>query len=71
MRGFLRNIKGYEDMKKKIMALTMVLLYVTGTTGGILFNILDGALPVAVGVAALAWMAWPKCAEYRDRLIDE
>lgn len=71
MRGFLRNIKGYEDMKKKIMALTMVLLYVIGVTGGILFNMLDGALPVAVGVAALAWMAWPKCAEYRDRLIDE
>lgn len=58
-------------MKKKIMALTMVLLYVIGTTGGILFNILDGALPVAVGVAALAWMAWPRCVEYRDRLIDE
>ena len=58
-------------MKKKIMALTMVLLYVIGTVGGILFNILDGSLPVAVGVAALAWMAWPRCVEYRDRLIDK
>lgn len=49
---------------KKVFCFVMLCLYALGTIGGIGYAIYVSAWPVAVGVAGLAWMAFPKVSEY-------
>ena len=48
----------------------MLALAVFGLIGGIGYTIWCGAYPIAIGVAALGWMAWPKAVEYYNHLFD-
>lgn len=34
-----------------------------GVIGGIGYSLFNGAIPIAVGVGVLGWMAWPKFKE--------
>ena len=45
---------------KKLYCFVMLCLFVLGSIGGIGYAIYGGAWPVAVGVLALAFMAWPQ-----------
>lgn len=49
---------------KKIYYLIMFFLCVMGAIGGIGYSLYCGAYPIAVGVVALAYTAWPKFREY-------
>lgn len=49
---------------KKIISFIMVCLYALGVIGGIGSAIFADAWPCAIGVVALAWMAWPKLVSY-------
>jgi len=55
---------------KKVYYFLMLCLYMLGCIGGIGYSVYNGAWPVAVGVAALGYMAWPKFIEFRGYLID-
>lgn len=46
----------------------MICLYALGVIGGVGCSIYAGAWPVAAGVVALAYMAWPKLVEYFNAL---
>ena len=56
-------IKQGEKVMKKVFYFVILCLYVLGTIGGVGYTIYYGAWPVAVGVACLAWMAFPKAME--------
>ena len=47
----------------KILAFFLIVLSFIGFVGGIGYTIYYGAWPIAVGVAALGWLAWPKFKE--------
>lgn len=49
---------------KKIISFVMLCLCVMGAIGGIGYSLYCGAYPIAVGVVALAYAAWPKFREY-------
>ena len=49
---------------KKIGYFLLLILCVIGCIGGIGYSIYCGAWPVAIGVAVLAYTAWPKFREY-------
>ena len=53
---------------KKLVAFAMLCLYALGTIGGIGYAIYGGAWPVAIGVAAVDWMAWPRVKEFFIKL---
>lgn len=53
---------------KKIGYFAMLFLYVIGAIGGIGYAIYGGAWPVAIGVAAVDWMAWPRVKEFFIKL---
>lgn len=59
-------------MKKfqKIFYFVMICLYVLGSIGGIGWVCYHSAAgyPISVGIAATAYMAWPKCKEYFTKL---
>ena len=48
---------------KKIKDFALVCLYALGAIGGIGYSCYNKAYVIAVGVAALAWMAFPKLKE--------
>lgn len=54
----------------KVFCFLMLCLYVLGCIGGIGYSIFNGAWPVAAGVAALAYMAWPKVVEFHSYLME-
>ena len=60
-------IKNQEKMKK-IISFIMVCLYALGVIGGIGSAIYADAWPCAIGVVALAVMAWPQLKAYFNYL---
>ena len=44
---------------KQLISFFIVCLYALGAIGGVGYALYNGAYPVAIGVVALAWMAWP------------
>lgn len=48
---------------KKIISFALICLYALGVIGGIGYTLCCGAYLIALGVAALGWMAWPKVVE--------
>ena len=55
---------------EKIYVFFVLCLYVLGTIGGIGYTIFCGGYPIALGVVALAVMAYPKAKEYWQKLND-
>lgn len=53
---------------KKLFAFIMICLYILGAIGGIGYCCYCGAYVIAVGVAALAFMAWPELKKYFTNL---
>lgn len=51
-------------MEKKIFYFIMLFLYVLGTFNGICYSIYIGEWVTAIGVAVLAFMAWPTAVNY-------
>ena len=49
---------------KKFVYFFLVLLSIIGTIGGALIAISEEEYVIAIGVAALAYTAWPKFKEY-------
>ena len=49
---------------KKIYYLILMCLCVMGAIGGVGYSLYCGAYPIAIGVVALAYTAWPKFKEY-------
>ena len=49
---------------KKSYYFVMLCLCVMGLIGGIGYSLYCGAYPIAVGVAVLAYMAWPQVKDY-------
>jgi len=49
---------------KGILSFVMICLFALGVIGGIGYACYNGAWVIAIGVAALGWMAWPKVVEY-------
>lgn len=60
----------YTDMKKKeFFSFLMVCGYGIGVFGGIFSAMMEGAWVFAVGVAILAWMAWPQLVHFYKNLL--
>lgn len=57
------------DMKKYFSFL-MICLYILGVIGGLGWTLYSGGYVIAVGVVAVAYMAWPKLVEYFRDLTD-
>ena len=57
------------DMKKYFSFL-MICLYILGVIGGLGWTLYSGGYVIAVGVVAVAYMAWPKLVEYFRDLIN-
>ena len=55
---------------KKIYYFMMLCLYVLGTINGIGYSIYIGEYVTAIGVAVLAYMAWPTAVNYWKNLKD-
>ena len=51
-------------MAKKIFYFIMLFLYVLGTINGIGYSIYIGEWVTAIGVAIMAFMAWPTAVNY-------
>jgi MFS superfamily sulfate permease-like transporter len=51
-------------MKKKLVSFLFLFLVVVGIIGGIGYALYHQAYPIALGVAVLTYMAWPKIKEY-------
>ena len=54
---------------KKIISFIILCLSFVGAVGGIGYAIYGGAWPVAIGVAVLAYAAWPELKKYANALI--
>lgn len=65
----LTKTKNWENMKK-IFYFAMICLWVLGTIGGFGYSAWCGAYPIAAGVAATGWMAWPTVKNYFDKLMN-
>ena len=57
------------DMKK-YFSFVMICLYILGVIGGLGWTLYSGGYVIAVGVVAVAYMAWPKLMEYFRNLTD-
>ena len=57
------------DMKK-YFSFVMICLYILGVIGGLGWTLYSGGYVIAVGVVAVAYMAWPKLVEYFHNLTD-
>ena len=57
------------DMKK-YFSFVMICLYILGVIGGLGWTLYSGGYVIAVGVVAVAYMAWPKLVEYFHDLTD-
>lgn len=57
------------DMKK-YFSFVMICLYILGVIGGLGWTLYSGGYVIAVGVVAVAYMAWPKLVEYFRNLTD-
>ena len=57
------------DMKK-YFSFVMICLYILGVIGGLGWTLYSGGYVIAVGVVAVAYMAWPKLVEYFRDLTD-
>ena len=55
--------------KKEFFSFLMVCGYGIGVFGGIFCTIAEGAWAFAVGVAMLAWMAWPQFVHFYKNLL--
>jgi hypothetical protein len=55
---------------KKIVYFLMMCLYALGVIVGVGYCLHSGAYLIAVGVAAVGWMAWPKVVEYFHKLTE-
>ena len=53
-------------MKKfqKVICFVLMILCVIGAIGGVGYTLFYGLYPVSIGVAVLAYTAWPKFREY-------
>lgn len=49
---------------KKFYYILMLMLYAMGVIGGFGYACYNSAYPIAVGVIATGYMAWPKVKEY-------
>lgn len=58
------------DKTRKILYFVMLALYALGAIGGIGYALYGRAYPVAVGVAATAWLAWPQVKTIYNRLTE-
>jgi hypothetical protein len=57
------------DMKN-FFSFAMICLYVLGVIGGLGWALYSGGYLIAVGVVAVAYMAWDKMVEYYHNLTD-
>jgi hypothetical protein len=55
---------------KKFISFIMICLYVLGVIGGLGWALYSGGYMIAVGVCAVAYMAWDKMVEYYHNLTD-
>ena len=55
---------------KKILSFILLCLYVLGVVGGIGYTIYFGVWYVAIGIAALGYMAFPKAKECFENLTE-
>ena len=55
---------------KNIGLFLMLALFVLGTINGIAYSCYIGEYPTAIGVAVLAYMAWPTAVNYWKNLKD-
>lgn len=55
---------------KKVLAFLVICLFALGAVGGIGYAIYGGGYPIAVGVGALAVMAYEKAEKYWKILSD-
>ena len=55
---------------KKYFSFIMICLYVLGVIGGLGWALYSGGYLIAVGVCAVAYMAWDKVVEYYHNLTD-
>lgn len=57
---------------KNIMTFVILAIAFIGLVGGIGYTIYSGAYPIAVGVAALGYLGWPKAKEmFKDLFNDK
>lgn len=52
----------------KILSFFLLVLAFVGVVGGIGYTVYYKAYPIAVGIAATGWMAWPKVKEIFEEL---
>lgn len=55
---------------KKYFSFIMICLYILGVIGGLGWTLYSGGYVIAVGVVAVAYMAWSKLVEYFRDLTD-
>lgn len=64
-RRIARHVETLNNMDmKKAFYFMMLLLYVLGTINGIGYSIYIGEYVTTIGVAVLAFMAWPTAVNY-------
>ena len=64
-RRIVRHVETLNNMDmKKVFYSLMLCLYVLGTINGIGYSIYIGEYMTAIGVAVLAFMAWPTAVNY-------
>ncbi|MBR4313493.1 MAG: hypothetical protein IKP66_01130 [Lachnospiraceae bacterium] len=56
---------------KNIMTFVILAIALVGLVGGIGYTIYSGAYPIAVGVAALGYLAYPKAKEMFKGLFND
>ena len=52
----------------KILSFFLLVLIFVGVVGGIGYTVYYKVYPIAVGIAATGWMAWPKIKEIFEKL---
>lgn len=57
-------------MKKQFFAFVMLCMYILGSLGGIGVVLYNKEYVIAVGVAAVIWMAFPKVKSFYKMIID-
>ena len=57
-------------MKKQFFAFVMLCMYILGSLGGIGVVLYKKEYVIAVGVAAVIWMAFPKVKSFYKMIID-
>ena len=65
----LSNIENYKlKAMNKILSFFLLVLIFVGVVGGIGYTVYYKVYPIAVGIAATGWMAWPKIKEIFEKL---